>query len=113
MSVYQRRISYALFEGSLIVILALPEPPNPNNVDTIASKVISNSNIQNKSYLFEFDVKNVPLGSKEDKENADEDDDSEFRVCAFVDKSKKNYKKVVCENIIVNSPKENLTLMVK
>ena len=92
-----------------------PNPTEPEYFDIITSKVItnSNSNIQNKSYLFAFDVKNVPLRSKEDKENTDEDDDSEFRVCAFVDKSKKNYKKVVCENIIVNSPKENLTLMVK
>jgi hypothetical protein len=74
---------------------------------------MTNSNIQNKSYLFEFDVKNVPLGSKEYKENTDEDDDSKLTLCALVDKSKKNYKKVVWENIIVISPKENLTLIVK
>jgi hypothetical protein len=72
--------------------------------------VITNSNVQNKSYLFEFDAKNAPLGIKEEKEPFDEDDDSEFRVCALVDKSNKNYKKVVCKNIMVNSPKENLHL---
>ena len=69
--------------------------------------MITNSNVQNKSYSFEIDVKNAPLGIKEVKEPIDEDDDSEFRVCAHVDKSN---KKAVCENIIVNSPKENLLL---
>jgi hypothetical protein len=53
---------------------------------------------------------NAPLGIKEEKKPIDEDNDSEFRVCGLMDKSNKNYKKAVCENIIVNSPKENLLL---
>ena len=41
---------------------------------------IIDSNLENKSYLFKFDVKNVPISSKEEIENADEDEDVEFRV---------------------------------
>jgi hypothetical protein len=51
---------------------------------------IIDSNLQNKSYLFKFDVKSVLVSSKEEKENVDEDEDVEFRVCALVDKNKNN-----------------------
>jgi hypothetical protein len=55
--------------------------------------IITNSNVQNKSYLFEFDVKNAPLGMKEEKETIDEDDDSEFRVCVLVVRATKIIKR--------------------
>ena len=71
------------------------------------------SNLQNKSYLFKFDVKNVPVSSKAEIENADEDEDVEFRVCAFVDKNKNNYEQKTCKNIVVDDKKENITLDVK
>jgi len=49
---------------------------------------VIDSNLENKPYLFKFDVKNVPVSSKEEIENADEDEDVRFRVCAFTDKYK-------------------------
>jgi len=71
--------------------------------------------MQNKSYLFEFDVKNVPEISEEEKEYSDEDEGAEFRVCAIVDKSKsKNYQEQpVCDNVIINDSKENVTIEVR
>jgi hypothetical protein len=74
---------------------------------------IIDPNLQNKSFLFKFDVKDVPVSSKEEKENADEDEDVEFRVCAFVDKNKNNYEQKTCKNIVVDDKKENITLDVK
>ena len=49
---------------------------------------VIDSNLENKPYLFKFDVKNVPVSSKEEIENADEDEDVRFRVCAFTGKYK-------------------------
>lgn len=74
---------------------------------------IIDSNLENKSYLFKFDVKNVPISSKEEIENADEDEDVEFRVCALVDKNKNNYEQETCKNIVVDDKNENITLYVK
>jgi hypothetical protein len=69
-----------------------------------------NHDAQNKTYFFEFDVKNVPESNEEERNYEDEDEDAEFRVCAFVDKNKNNYKQVVCDNILVTDRRENITL---
>lgn len=45
----------------------------------------ADTDVQNKSHLFIFDVKYVPVSSKEEKENEDEDEDAEFRICALLD----------------------------
>jgi hypothetical protein len=74
---------------------------------------IIGSNLENKSYLFKFDVKNVPISSKEEIENADEDEDVEFRVCTFIDKYMNNYKQTDCKNIVVDDTKENITISIK
>ena len=74
---------------------------------------VIDSNLQNKSYLFTFDVKNVPISSKEEIENADEDEDVEFRVCAYIDKYKNNYTQTACKNIVVDDTIENITLSIK
>ncbi|HZO10683.1 MAG TPA: hypothetical protein VFB48_01075 [Nitrososphaeraceae archaeon] len=74
---------------------------------------IIDSNLENKSYLFKFDVKNVPISSKEEIENADEDEDVEFRVCTFMDKYKNNYTQTACKNIVVDDTKENITFSIK
>lgn len=71
------------------------------------------SNVQNKSYLFIFDVKNVPVSSKEEKENEDEDEDAEFRICALLDKNKNYNQQVTCKNIIVDDTRENVTFELK
>ena len=71
------------------------------------------SNLENKPYLFKFDVKHVPVSSKEEIENADEDEDVEFRVCAFIDKYKNNYTQTACKNIVVDDTIENITLTVR
>ena len=69
-----------------------------------------NPNAQNNTYFFEFDVKNVSESTEEERNYEDEDEDAEFRVCAYVDKNKNNYKQVVCENILVTDKRENITL---
>lgn len=74
---------------------------------------VIDSNLGNKSYLFKFDVTNVPISSEEEIENADEDEDVEFRVCASIDKYKNNSTPKDCENIVVDDTKENITLSIK
>lgn len=74
---------------------------------------IIDSNLQIKSYLFKFDVKNVPISSKEEIGNADEDEEVEFRVCAFIDKYKNNYSQTACKNIVVDDTIENITFSIR
>lgn len=91
---------------------------DPNNVTTSIydgqtrseKTQLINPDSQNNTYLFEFEVKNVPISTEEEKEHEDEDEGAEFRVCAFVDKNKNDYEQVACENIIVTDTKENITL---
>ena len=71
------------------------------------------NNLQNKSYLFKFYVTNVPISSKVEVENTDEDEDVEFRICAFIDKYKNNYTQTACKNIVVDDTIENITLTVR
>lgn len=91
---------------------------HPNNITTTVydgkmrsekTELIS-PNSQNDTYLFEFEVKNVSVSTEKERQYEDEDEDAEFRVCSFVDKNKNNYKKVVCENILVTDTIENITL---
>lgn len=71
----------------------------------------TDSNMQNKSYLFIFDVKDVPVSSKEEREN--EDEDAEFRICVVLDKNKNYSQQVTCKNIIIDNTIENVTFELK
>ena len=111
-------LTFVIALSSTIFVRVDVRDIDPNNVTTSIydgrmrseKTEIIDSNLQNKSYLFKFDVTNIPISSKEEIENADEDEDAEFRVCAFVDKNKNNYEQVVCTNILVTDIKENITL---
>jgi len=111
-------IAYAL--DSTIFVKADIKESNANNVTASIyngrmyneTTQVIDSNLQNKSYLFTFDVKNVPISSKEEIENADEDEDVEFRVCAYIDKYKNNYTQTACKNIVVDDTKENITFFI-
>lgn len=109
-------LTYAL--DSTIFVKVDIKDSNANNVTASiyngrmyneTTKVID-SNLENKSYIFKFDVKDVPVSSKEEIENADEDEDVEFKVCAYLDKYKKNYTPTGCKNIVVDETTENITL---
>lgn len=81
------------------------------NGRTFAEKTeIVDSNRQNGSYLFEFDVKNVPESTNDERQYEDEDEDAEFRICALLDKGQDNNKRVSCKNTIINDTKENITI---
>ena len=53
------------------------------------------------------------LQAKISTHGEDEDEDVEFRVCAFIDKYRNNSTPKDCENIVVDDTKENITLSIK
>lgn len=112
-------LAYAL-DSTIFVRVGINESDVNNVTASIYNGPIYNektqvidSNLQNKLYLFKFDVSNVPISSKEEIENADEDEDAEFRVCAFTDKYKNNYTQTDCKNIVVDDTIENITFSIK